>query len=296
MATVDFVQAYQFLHFMSESHRITPNVLEILDLLARYRYLRTSFIYGLLPHRNERGIRATLTRLRRHGYVALPRSQWRGYNSLYCCNVYEITPKGIDLLKDKRPERATNLIRHRGDAPIKNFAHSMMICDALASIETGAKANACLFIPLDAILERVEGDSLKLPCRIKGQASSLVPDGLFGIRYPDKKVKFFILEAEHYNPINPSDLKRASFKKKAYAYNDIARERPYVKQFGIPNLHYLFVFPTPARVESAWNLIDELFPNTRISQRIYMTDIPVQEELMKAPPPFPDLFKSLVVQ
>ena len=291
MATFDGGAEADHLACMT-THRITPQVLEVLALLARYRYLRKSFIDGLLPHRSADGMNRTLQRLRAQGYVSLPREQFRGYNSLYCCYIYQITPKGLEVLKDSQPERATNLLRQRSDAPVKNFAHSMMICDALASIEIGAGQNDCAFIPLDAILERAEHDNpLKLPCRIKGQPASLVPDGLFGIRYASGNVWFYVLEAEHYNPVWPTNnLKRASFRKKCYAYNDIAMQRPYRKQLAIPNLRYLFLFPSQTRAENAAGHFQRAFHQTKLDGRIYLTHVPVQEELLKAPPPYPQLF------
>ena len=165
------------------THRITPQVLEVLALLARYRYLRKSFIDGLLPHRSADSMNRTLKRLRTQGYVSLPREQFRGYNSLYCCYIYQITPKGLEVMKDSQPERATNLLSQGSDASVKNFAHSMMICDALASIEIGAGQSDCAFIPLDAILERAEHNNpLKLALPDQGSASR--PGAGRPVRYP----------------------------------------------------------------------------------------------------------------
>lgn len=276
------------------NYRITPKAIEVLTLLARYRYLRKTFIDGLLPHRSAQGMNPTLQRLRKNGYVSLPKEQFRGYNSLYCCYIYEITPKGLDCLQQKIPQRATNLIRQRTDAPVRQFAHAMMICDGLASIEIGATAAGCEFIPIDAILERTDvPDPLRLPTRVKMEPTFSVPDGLFGIRYPSGKVWFFVYEAEHYNPVWPvADLKRASFRKKAYAYSYIAEKKPYLDQLKIPNMLYLFAFPTNARVQTAREHFLRDFESTKLADRIFLTNIPVQEELMGAPPPFPELFTT----
>ena len=53
----------------------------------------------------------------------------------------------------------------------------------------------------------------------------LVPDGLFGIRYPNGQVSFFALESENFNPIEPKDLNRASTLKKLLAYHDIINKK-----------------------------------------------------------------------
>ena len=103
-------------------HRITPETLEILTLLARYRYLRKSFLDGLLPHRSKQGMNRTLKRMREAGYVALPRAQYRGYNNLYCCYIYEITPRGWSLLRSRDIPQVTSLLRVKQDAPTRQFA------------------------------------------------------------------------------------------------------------------------------------------------------------------------------
>ncbi|MEM0989694.1 MAG: hypothetical protein AAGK00_12485 [Pseudomonadota bacterium] len=275
------------------AYRITPATLEILELLARYRYLRKSFIDGLLTHRSRQGMNRTLLRMTHAGLIARPRSQFRGYNSLYCCYVYEITPRGWNMLRDREIAHVTNLIRARQDAPVKQFAHAMMICDALASIEIGVTDAGHAFIPLGAILARTtDKHPLKLPCRVQGREDRLAPDALFGVRR-DARAYFYALEAEHYNPVWPSkDLRRASFRKKAIAYDHIARSKPYKDRLKIPNLHYLFVFPSKARAQTAHDHVLRTMPNSRFIERFYAAHIPVQEELLKAPPPFPQLYRN----
>lgn len=257
------------------AYRVSPAVLEVLDLLARYRYLRKSFLDGLLPHRSRQGMNRTLKRMCAAGLIAKPRSQYRGYNSLYCCLIYEITPKGWQLLHDREIMHVTNLIRARQDAPVKQFAHAMMICDALASIEIGVNAAGHEFIPLGAILERTtDPQPLRLPCRVQGREERLVADGLFGIRR-NGRAYFFALEAEQFNPVWPrKDLRRASFRKKAIAYDQIARAKPYKDRLKLPNLHYLFVFPTEARARNAHDRASRALPRSVFLGRFYATSIP----------------------
>ncbi len=114
----------------------------------------------------------------------------------------------------------------------------------------------------------------------------LHPDGLFGIRYPNKKVAFFALEAEHFNPIKPSNLDRASFLKKFLGYRDIIKTGAY-RQLGIPNLRILVVAPTSEKLKHMKEfVVDEMGQ----SNPFLFNNIPVQEEIFKAPAPFPELF------
>ena len=275
------------------TYRITQTVIDVLTLLARYRYLRKSFIDDLLADRSQQGMNRTLKRMLDVGLIARPRAQYRGYNSLHCCRIYEITTKGWQCLRDRDVSQVTHLVRTRQDGPPKQFTHAMMICDALASIEIGVHEAGHDFIPLGAILERTSAPHpLRLPCRVAGRNAYITPDGVFGIRQSGKAC-FYAFEAEHYNPVWPAkDLRRASFRRKVLAYAQIAQSRPYRDRLNIPNLHYLFVFPSEARAQTAFDCASSAFSETDFFQRLYVTAIPVQEELLHAPPPFPELYRT----
>lgn len=271
-------------------HIITTELLDLLELLFRYKYLRSSFLQALLAS-ESRALNYRLKLRREQGYIFQPREQFRGYNNLWCPRIYSLTKAGEQVLHThgRFPATLTRLHRHSKDAPVKNFAHAMMICDALASIEIGLKEKAEL-IPWTAIIERTTvPEPLKLPFETVYQGKSLrgvlVPDGLFGIRYPDQTVSFFALEAENFNPVEPKDLKRASTLKKLLGYHDIITRKRY-DQLGISNLRVLFVFPTKARATHARELAERLYGR---SNAFLFHDIPVQELLPVAPPPFPEL-------
>lgn len=277
------------------AHILTANDRDILRLLARYRYLRASFIAQLLPERSSQGLSRSLRRLFDHGYIDKPREQHRGYNSLYCPDIYELDEKGRAVMLDE-PMEITRLYRQKIDAPLRNFAHSMMICDALASIEIGLLGSRHELISWQDIVARTPHRSpMKLPCNLaytfpdgrkETNKTFLIPDGLFGIRHPDNKVSFFALECEHYNPIEPRNLKRASFLKKVLGYRDIQRTGVYKSQLAIPNLRVLVVAPTEPRMIHMMELAGDI---TQKSNLFLFTHVPVQEELLKAPKPFPSL-------
>lgn len=277
------------------NHRITENVIDVLMVLARYRYLRSSHLEALLPNRSADGLRRSLRRLYDHGYIDKPREQLRGYNNLYCSEIYMLDTKGQQLLSDRglASPLITRLYRDRTDAPIRQFAHAMMICDTLASIEAGAIQAGITFIPWTEIVKDKKGNPLKFPISIVHNHEShngfLVPDGLFGLDYGDGKIAYFALEAEHYNPIRPTNLKRASTLKKLLGYRDIVRNQVYKHQLGIGNLRVLVVAPNPTRTLHQVELLEELVGKSHL---FLFHPIPVQEELYKAPPPFPELFDA----
>ena len=67
------------------------------------------------------------------------------------------------------------------------------------------------------------------------------------------------------------------------------RSGAYKKQLNIPNLRVLSVFPTKTRTQHAKELVEEI---AKTSNLFLMQDVPVQEELWKAPQPFPELFEA----
>jgi hypothetical protein len=281
-------------------HIITKELLELLQLLARYKYLRTNHIIGLLPHRYPDGLRRSLRRAFDNGYVLRPKERLRGYNSINCCEIYALDEKGEKLLaeRDLAPAQATRLHRSKSDAPVKQFAHAMMICDTTASIEIGAKAAGVTFVPWTDIVDGLEADKpLKLPAHVSHTFGStreafdtfIVPDGLFGLRYPDGRTAYFALEAEHFNPIKPTTLRRASTLKKLIAYRDIVAKQVYKQQLGIGNLRVLVVAPTTARTTHQVELLEELVGKSHL---FLFHPVPVQEELLHSPPPFPELFTA----
>lgn len=287
---------------------------EILELLAQYKYLRSSSIQVLLPHRGFIGLRRTLRTLFDIGLLTKPDEQRKGYNSLHSPDIYMLTPKGERFLLDRNisPKTITRLYRKMTEGPVRNFAHSMMICDTLSSIQAGAKEAGVEFIPWTDVVARTDHPNpMKLPFSISHKqlkydaktrlwsidpsgkhetvSDHAISDGLFGLRYPDGNVSFFILEAEHGTPVCSKTLHRNSYFRKFLAYRDIIKSEVYKDQLKIPNLRVLVVAPSANRISSMINVSELTVGSTNA---FLFHDIPVQEDLMRAPPPFPELFTA----
>ena len=266
----------------------------ILTYLARYRYLRGTTLHALLDMKPGT-VNFALRKLYDRRLIDKPKSQALGYNSLNDTDIYEIAPRGEEQLTKSVPE-ATNLLRVVSDAPVKNFRHAMMICDALSSIEIGVRKTGCTFMSQDEILAKVTHvNPLKLACRVRHRwgngkvqdiTTNVIPDGVFVIKYPNGTTRLFLLEAEHYNPLYPTNLERASFLKKILAYRDI-QDKKTIRQLGKGNFSVLFVFPTPARADHAVEIVRELYGK---SELYLINHAPVQEEIWRSPRPAPELF------
>jgi hypothetical protein len=279
-----------------EAFVVTPYVLEVLSLLARYKYLRANTIQALLPHRSEDGLRRTLRRMFDAALVEKPREQFRGYNSIYCPDIYMLDRDGEQALLDRgvNPLAVTRLYREATDGPIKNFAHAMMITDAMASVEVGARDR---LIPWTEVVARTtHPNPLKLECTIRHRFgertetldTAIIPDGFFGVRYEDGKVAFLALEAEHFNPIEPTTLRRSSFLKKVLAYRNIIERQEYKKQLNVPNMRVLVVAPTAQRIQHMIELVERLVGQSNL---FLFAVIPVQERDFKVKDPETNLFE-----
>lgn len=277
--------------------------LEVLSLLARYRYLRKDFLVRLLGDVSEQWVTRRLRSLFDLGLINRPQEQWQAYNARYSPVVYEIDDRGEEVLRQHGlyPMEVSHLTRKARNGAIRQYPHSMMICDTLASIEIGLQGSGCSLVTWQQIIERRGTMHLenpfKLPCKISytfpatGKThhanTYVIPDGLFGIRYPDKGVRFFAIEAERGNGIRRSNLEQPSFLKKVLAYKDIITQKTHTEVFGIPNLRVLVVTPKAERARHMAELAVETIGPSNI---FLFHDIPTQDSLFKAPKPFPELF------
>lgn len=280
----------------------------ILVLLIRYRYLRGRYIAALLD-RPRVSVNRALNKLHGVGLIDKPRAQFLGWNSLNDSDIYEISSAGQRRVNESVPE-ATNLVRTRTEAPVVQFAHAMMICDTLASIEIGVRRAGLTFITEAEItaLSPVD-DPLRMPVelshtfsngnreRIKTHAR---PDAVFGIRYEDGRTRLFVLECEHYSPTLRNTFKGTSTLKKIVAYRYLRSSDVLAKHLGKKRFTVLVVFPyQPEMVEKeeakgkpltliskAEALIMEVVgPN----DLFYLKTVPLQEELLMAPAEYPEL-------
>src|ERR1700694_5497180 len=104
-----------------------------------YRYLRSSFITAFFPNSDTTGLLKRLGALyhEKPHYPGRPDRQYCYANANYLPCVYELNDAGRQLLKRegisvlKADSQAGSVGEHR------HFAHALMICDILASIELG---------------------------------------------------------------------------------------------------------------------------------------------------------------
>jgi len=236
--------------------------IEIFTLLERYRYLRSTYIHAFVGGASEKRFKERIGDLFHEGYIDRPEQQWEFARARYLPAVYENGAGATRTLNeigttvaDARTFPATTAHRQ--------FQHSLMICEILASLDLGVQANPRLrFIAWPEILARApeairtSGTPFRLPVSSGGY---LVPDGLFGIEYAagDKKTyRFFALEADRGTmPVVRSNAGLTSYFGKITAYREIIGHQIHKAHWGIPNLLLLTVTISAARVQA---IVDRL--------------------------------------
>jgi len=247
---------------------LTINDIPIFKLLCRYRYLRADFIAELL----DRSLPSVIQRLNQltrppNKYLRRPEAQRSQPNADYRRLIYELAPRGERTLRDLGHWKEMVRI---GDEV--QFAHAMMINDALANIDLGVRRNRrARLIPWEEIVSSskfpaVSKEASHPPHTIPVSIDYRFGDGRtryarfnytndchgpFGVMYKSDRpsFRFFSYEAEHKNSLDRTNLDQPSFLKKVLAILVIQQKGLYRTYWGLPNLFHLFGIPTGVRIE-----------------------------------------------
>jgi len=244
---------------------LTERDFEIFKLLDQYRYLPSTYIHAFVGGASVTRFKERLGHLyHESGHLDRPRKQWEFANARHRPAVYEIGASAVEALREHgvtgRDKRSfLSGVAHR------QFLHSLMICQVLASLELGVRANPKLrFIAWPEILARapeqtrVSANPIRIPLPSNGY---LVPDGLFGLEYDvdDKKAyRFFALEADRgTTPVARSNGTQTSYMGKLASYQEIVGGQLYKRHWGISNFFLLTVMTNETRLAEAMRRFSE---------------------------------------
>lgn len=246
--------------------------LAIFHLLERYRYLRSTVIHEFVGGRSATRFKERLGDLYHEGgYLDRPPRQWESIHSRYRPIVYENTGLAREILATNGllPPRVPGMPygTSRGD---RQFVHSLLICEVLASIELQTIGRADLrFVAWPEIFAKAPDATRRSshPLRFPfGQSSGpesafVIPDGLFGIEYRkgrEKSYRFFALELDCGTmPVRRSTTCQSSFGAKLRAYREFVEQDGHKARLGIPNLLVLTVTSSETRKQSMMTALPE---------------------------------------
>lgn len=218
--------------------RIQPKDLQLLKLLADYRFLTTYQILALQP-RGIRNLRRRLQFMFHSGLVDRPPMQHH-YLQPQGPIVYGLGKKGADLLAEK-----LEMQRGKIDWQAKNrearfpyIEHTLMI----------SNFRATLFLALrhtkntDLITWR-QGPEIKAFVLLDGQRVAVIPDGFFSIEQDGRQSHFFL-------EVDRSTMSQRRLLRKMQAYWQWWKDGGHLKSLGIPRFRVLTLTVSEKRKEN----------------------------------------------
>jgi hypothetical protein len=236
---------------------ITSRDVEIFRLLGRYRYLRSTYLHAFVGGASEARLKERLGDLFHEGYIDRPSQQWAFANARHSPAVYDIGTGGRRALQEVGCD-LSGQYTFLADGAHRQFLHSLLICEILASFELAVRTTLDLrFIGWPEMLGKApEGTQrsnapFRLPVPSGG---TLVPDGLFGLEYSAdgaRKYRFFALEADRGTmPVQRSKPGQTSYLGKIAAYREVIKQQVHRAHWGIPNLLVLTITTCEVRVQT----------------------------------------------
>ena len=151
-------------------------------------------------------------------YLSRPFQQFATIDARYQNLVYDLTDRSVEALKDagRWHERAPQ-------TSSRHWRHDFMLSCITASIHLATLGTGYRFIFQDEILDRAEtGLAFDVPYRFNGKRveHQLKPDRIFGIQYPNKKVRLFIVEADCSTEVVRSTFARKTLERSFTQYKE----------------------------------------------------------------------------
>jgi hypothetical protein len=278
--------------------RLTTDDLDILRLLARYRYLLAEEIAALVG-RPFKPVQHRLNLLKREPNCYLKIAQPQADNPRvyqWTKLVYELDTRGMTIVE----ELGLSL---RSRRHVRNFTHELMVCQIMASIEIGIRRNPDLrFISWDEILrdertpkvtrESPRPTNIPVILSVNGahRKTDLCPDGQPFIIERNRNGErshlcFPGIEADcATEPLEPSSFDRSSIYRKFLAYRVAAEAGLHRSHFGFPNFFVPFISTNPARLRSIMELLARMTDGKGSKMFLFKT-FPAMIAIAKSPSP-----------
>lgn len=244
--------------------RLTEGDLTILQLLAQYRFLRSDHIAALVGRSRDR-TNDRLARLFHAGHVDRPRAQLDFYpTSGSAPMVYALARDGARLLADLSlaPQSKRDWGRTNRGAGRPFIEHQLAIMDFYVGLVCGCRDRTDVqLITTDELLaampEATRGARNPLMMRAaivhdgRRLTVGVVPDLVFGLRYPDGSRRCFCVEIDRGTmPVTRTNALLTSHARKMEVYLAAHAASIHEKQFGWKTFRVLTVTTDNARLRS----------------------------------------------
>lgn len=262
--------------------RLTPDDEAMLAHVHRHRFLRSSHLIKLMPHRPPKKLVERMSALYHAGYLDRPRAQIDYYSRTGSAPM-------VYALGDKSGEALLNF--PSSDWAEKNrsvtrpyIEHALMIADIIVALDVALRPHPTLILEhADAMLALRPRATRSSPWKLSVMLTSrgrrfpatVIPDAVFAIR--DRRTdrrRFFFLEADRGTMmIDSGDLSQPSYRRKLAVYYAALRARQHQALFGFDNVRVLNVTTSAVRAASMIAVVNDLLRGAP-SGRFLFADLP----------------------
>lgn len=217
---------------------------ELLELLASYRFLDTYMLLALQP-RSLRGLRRRLQHLFNAGLVDRPP---RDYLRTPGPMVYALGNKGADLLAQRQEVERGKINWQSKNHEVRQYFvdHTLMVSKVRAALSLAVNplANTNL-------VTWGQGPELKIRTYVEGQPEAIVPDGFFILEDGDDVIHAYV-------ECDRSTTTRNRFLQKMKVYWQWWKQEGHQQQWGIKNFRVLTVCLSEQRKDNLRTLAKEV--------------------------------------
>ena len=241
---------------------LTERDREIIRMVHRFRFMRSSHIASLIPGSPQQLLRR-LKLLYHHGFLERPRAQIDYYHQGGSRPmVYGLGSKGAAFLqRDLDPGFAQLRWGEKNRAAGRVFLeHAPLVADVMVAIELACRRTGIRLLTDRelAVADRITG--ARRPFRWHVNVSNrlklgVIPDYVFALDFKDQsgagQRAFFFLEADRATmPVLRKNLSQTSFYRKLRAYEATWSQSIHQTQFGFHRFRVLTVTTSATRVKS----------------------------------------------
>jgi hypothetical protein len=243
---------------------LTSRDLTLLAHVARHRFL-TSAHLAALDGGSPQGVLRCLRSLYDHGYLDRPKAQlatlrYEGPRPF----VYGIGQKGVRALREygSRIDDQVDWSEKNKRSGAIFIAHTLGIADFMVGLELACRARGTVSVIREEEIiasASAETRAAREPLRWeavsiengKRERWSVVPDGIFGLYFPDGSAAYFLLEFDRGTiPISRRGGDHRSIRRKLKTYYDGWRAQRHIEQFGLKQMRVLTVTSSPERAHN----------------------------------------------
>ncbi len=236
--------------------RLTDRDIEILRLIHRHRFLRSSHIVRLV-NGSPQSVLRRLQLLFHHGCLERPRAQLDYFHRAGSQPIiYGLGNKGAGVLRLELPAD----LNWKNQSVGRLFLdHAVLTADIMVAFELACRSRADVRL--------LDSDQLPLPENVgeqdelfrwrvtleRRQQVGVVPDRVFALEFihSDQPPAYFFLEADRGTmPITRENLSRSSFQRKLLAYYATWKQGLHKTRFGFPRFRVLTVTTSVERMQS----------------------------------------------